>query len=192
MDNINRFIIRYLKEKKVYTTLLNDKYYRDKFVDSFIHTINPYQFLKSIAMQGIVDSSCFHEFTHIFDYDLYNRHFFLYRNNISIINVKDYCRFKNFLNKNGIIWCNDRAFDDEDIKRYTNNDSDNYYFMFDIHNSCKLYHGRYEPNDISTIYDYNHRIILTEEEFYDYYNKLRKKINDNILSYLKQDIFNIN
>ena len=192
MDNINRFIIRYLKEKKVYTILYNDIYYREKFVDSFINTINPYQFLKSIAMKGIVDSTCFHEFTHIFDYDLYNRHFFLYRKNISITNVKDYYRFKNFLNKNGIIWCDDRAFNNEDIEIYTKNGSDNYYFMFDINNSCKLYHGRYDLNNISTIYEYNHRKILTEEEFYEYYNKLRKKINDNILSYLKQDIFKIN
>lgn len=166
MDKITKNLIRILKDNDIYHLIP-----RNKLMLTYINTININGFLRDL-------------------YRLYNIDIFKLINlrtqkpickDIIITDINDYNIFSNFLKENGIIWCTNKVFNDKDIEHYTNLKlrGTKIYFCLDITDRCKISYGEYV--NVSDINKINERLVLKENDFYEYYKSFRKKINNNLL-----------
>ena len=101
-----------------------------------------------------------------------------FKSNIIIYNIKDVEKLFNYFNNNGIIWGGGRKCTINSIPNGFNPyDKSSYLKLYD--DEGRIYYGRnYNLN-----YSYS-ETTLTEDDFYIFYEKHKKKINDNFERFL--------
>lgn len=172
MDKITTTFIRLLKESDIFGKIkMNDD------IKVLINTINYKGFFTHINYMGYINEANYwlYNFKKIFNIDLC-KSFFNIQKTIVIYEIKDFNRFKDFVNNNGIIWCTHRSFTNDDVIRFRERQkTTNVYFAIDLNENCALRHGSYHYHD--EIYRYDERLNLKEEEFYEYFLKLREEFS---------------
>ena len=169
MNKITKLILRLLKENDIYKSYINNK--------NFILQLN------NVTIPWIDDNpSCFCQEL----YDLLNnkinikdyKNYANFKSNIIIYNIKDVEKLFNYFNNNGIIWGGGRKCTINSIPNGFNPyDKSSYLKLYD--DEGRIYYGRnYNLN-----YSYS-ETTLTEDDFYVFYEKHKKKINDNFERFL--------
>lgn len=166
MDKLTKSFIRILKEKGIYNIIP-----KTHLMSIYIKTININGFIKDLYKRYHIDTK------KIFNLCVPKP----ICENVVVINVNDYNVFGNFLNENGIIWCNHTVFSENDVKRYSTrtNSRTKFYFVININDDCTLSYGEYY--NVDNIWNVHERLVLNEYEFYDYYKSIREKMNNNLL-----------
>lgn len=181
MDKITSNLIRNLKENGYYEDLTNSQY--KCFLQILVKTLNPYIFINTFSICSNKTIKFYKNYYLNSIYEKLNDFIGNKFKDIVIVNITDSDKFLIFLNQNGIIWGSNRVFNKKDkeelIDKKTNNKT---YFIIRLKDNCKLYYGKYLGKDESCLFKET-RVVLNENEFYDYYNRIRKLIYDKFIEY---------
>lgn len=176
MDKLTKSFIRILKEKGIY-----DLIPKTYFMSIYIKTISINRFIKDLRDKYHIDIT---DVINLCTPKPFCR-------DVVVININDYNVFSDFLKENGIVWCNNKVFSSENVEHFTKRKllGEKYYFTIDIGDNCKMRFSEYV--NVNEIYDIKYRLLLEENEFYDYYNSIRKEMNDKLL-FLPTNDYNYN
>lgn len=170
MNKITKLILRLLKESRHYKSYINKKYFIKLFNNIAIPWAN-----NSVGYG-------FEELYELLDNKIDVKKYRSYSifNNIIIHDIKNVEKLFNYFINNGILWGGGNQCTIDSIpKGFNPLDKGSYVKLYG--DDCRIYYGR----------NYNSRLpyietTLTEEEFYEYYEKYKKRINDNFERFLKK------
>lgn len=170
MNKITKLILGLLKENKLYVSYINNKDFIKLFNNISIPWANnaiDYKFKKLYdILNNYIDIKQYRNYTMF--------------NNIIIYNIKNVEKLFNYFINNGIVWgCGNQCTINSIPKGFNPLDKGSYFKLYgDI---CKIYYGKNYHSGLMCS-----ETTLTEEEFYEYYEKYKKRINDNFERFLKK------
>jgi hypothetical protein len=101
-----------------------------------------------------------------FNIEEYINHTYSHKNNIVITNIVNYEKLIQYLEFNGVMWGNNKR-----CTTFTPIDNfENEIYLKLYVDECRIYYGRSYRNLIGDI-------VLTENEFYEYYENYKKELN---------------
>ena len=170
MNKISKLLLSLIKKTKNYSIYMNNEKFTKTFNCIAIPWITSYRPLKLQELYGLLDAKI--NIKQYIDFCKYN--------NIIIYNIKNDSKLFKYLFDNGIVWGGgNRCTMDNIPKEFKPSKKDSYIKLYSDEN--RIYYG----TGFNACFAYS-EIILTEEEFYEYYEKYKKRINDNFEQFLKK------
>lgn len=177
MNKITKLILRLLKDNKIYISYIDNEFFNLQFNNITIPwTSNKREIIKYQELYNLLDVNI--------NIKLY-KDFSKLNYNVVIINIKNIEKLFNYFNKNGIVWGGGKKCTMDNMPEGFKPNEKTFLKLYNDDN--RIYYGKnYSPNK-SLDYD-SLDIVMTEDEFYIFYEKYKKKINDNFESFLKEKI----
>lgn len=168
---LTKFLLRIAKNNNLMSDLNHDIKFKLSLYD-----IN----LSSLVMLSKLDKIkyklFFDKVRTLFNVDEYIKNRFSNKNNIVIININNYDKLFYYLESNGFMWGSSKRC--TIYKPISNLGSEHYIKLY--MDECRIYYGRSYSKRISDI-------VLTENEFYEYYENYKEKLNKVFYDYLIKD-----
>lgn len=170
MNKITKLILRLIKETKKYSYYVHNENFFKQINCIAIPWVRYYRTLKLQELYELLDTKI-----NIKQY----RDFCNYKN-IIIYDIKNVDKLFKYLFDNGIVWGSNKTCTMDNMpKEFKPSKEDTYIKLYNDDN--RIYYG----TGFNAFYTYS-EITLTEEEFYEYYEKYKKRINDNFERFLKK------
>lgn len=158
---LTKFLLRVIKDNHFTHHLNNDIRFKLSLYD-----VN----LSSLVMLSKLGKTRYNVFLDkvrtLFNVDEYIKNTFSNKNNIVITNIVNYKKLVQYLESNGVMWGSSKRC--TTYNPIDNFGSENYIKLYV--DECRIYYGRSYSKMFSDI-------VLTENEFYEYYENYKEKLN---------------
>ncbi len=169
---LTKFLLRIAKNNNLMSDLNHDIKFKLSLYD-----INLSYLVMSSKLDKIKYKLFADKVSTLFNVDEYIKNTLSKRNNIVITNIDNYDKLFYYLESNGVMWGSDkRCTKYRPIKNFL---TDEHYIKLYM-DECRIYYGR-------SYSKMSNDIVLTENEFYEYYENYKEKLNKVFYDYLIKD-----
>lgn len=180
MDNnlIIKFFYRYLKKNNIFHLYFKLFYNKDtKLFKILLNNGYTSSLYKHIITKNDASSSYFNIKLREYICKFYDKIYYLNSNSIYIYDIKNHDKLSKYLDDNGLIWGSRTIYSEKDNRRTI---SRGYKYYLLINKEGYVYFGSYyDETEIKEKDDF--AIKLKEEDFYEYWEKNKKEIYNNLV-----------